>query len=190
MALWQGRPARFTAPSVAPGIATPQPGRQRFRGWTEDRFITGTVLGAERLLDVLNRRAPLDLDEPRMASPEAIDWCLPIGGPLAVDPFDFDLVLAGRMPEMDEEIRLARRIHKVTYPVSIRSRRFTVDGLVHLFPGLAPEFAATRGPGLFLPVTRPTVRWLGVRVSEPEDEVALVNRYSVIEVRQLDSPAH
>jgi len=190
MALWQGRPSRFTAPPVAAVVAPDEKGRQRFRGWTEDRFISGAVLGAERLLDVLNRRAPLELEDPRMASPEAIDWCLPVGAPLAVDPFDFDLVLAGRMPEIDELIRQARRIHKVTYPVSIRSRRFTVDGLAHLFPGLAPEFAVTRGPGLFLPVTQPTVRWLGVRVSGPEDEVALVNRYAVLEVRQLDSLAN
>jgi len=32
--------------------------------------------------------------------------------------------------------------------------------------------------------------WLGVRVSGPEDEVALVNRYAVLEVRQLDSLAN
>ncbi len=190
MALWQGRPARFVAPSVAPAIVPAQPGRQRFRGWTEDRYISGTVLGDERLLDVLNRRLPLDLEDPRMASPSAVDWCLPVGTSLAVDPFDFDLVLAGRMPDLDDETRQARRIHKVTYPVSIRSRQFTVDGLVHLFPGLSPEFAATRGPGLFLPVTRPVVRWLDVKVSEPDDEVALVNRYAVLDVRQLDSLAH
>ncbi len=189
MALWQVRSPRSYGPPAPAMLAAVRAPEQRFHGWTEDRFIDGVVPGSERLSDLLNRRSPITLREPRMASADAIDWCVPVGDSLAVDPFDFDVVLAGPLPEIDEVIRRARRVHKVAYPVAIQCRQFSIEGLVHLFPGLAPEYAAMRGPALFLPVTRPVVRWRGRTVSEAGDDVALVNRYGVVDVRQIDSLA-
>lgn len=190
MALWYRRPNPTPVPSPVPGAAPMAPTVHPFRAWTESLFITGSAYGDDRLSDILNRREPM-----RVANASVV----PIGAPraamysqteLLLDPFDFDIVLGQAMDSASADMRAARRIHKVRYPVLIDCHTFEVRGTIHLFPGNEPEFAVQRTGPLFLAVTSPVVRRERRVVSDPMTDVALVNRYAVSRIRQIDSPLH
>jgi hypothetical protein len=185
MALWQTRGTRREVPPIP--VCLPRwPEAQAFRGWTDDECVTGVVRSDERLSDLLNRRETLVLEQPRVSRIGVAGWPLPTGDVMHIDPFEFDLVLGGPMPLDTDGTRRARRIHKVSFPVELRGPNLQVRGLLHLFPGQAPEFAAHRTSCLFLPLTRPVAYRNGAMVSDRRVDVALVSRYAVQEIRQLD----
>lgn len=186
MSLWYpgAEPARPSGAWSEPTTST-----HRFRAWTEESYVTGTLVTRhrhDRLSDILNRREPVTL---------ADTYMFPFGAPRSVasqrravrDPFDFDMVLGDALDVNDPSFRAARRIHKVRYPVLITGTGFEVRGTIHLFPGNAPEVATYHTGVLFVPVTNHVVRLHGRVVSGPDSEVVLVNRHVIREIRQLDT---
>jgi hypothetical protein len=175
----------------APFAQTPPPVLHRalslpFRAWTERLYVAGMVVADDRLSDVLNRREPIQVEDAIV---------VPIGSPLTagsrrrevvLDPFEFDFVLGGTQNTEARNARLPRHIYKVRHPVIIEGTTFVIRGILHQFPGNAPESAAHRTSTLFLPVTEASVRRDGRLVSGPETEVALVNRFAIRDIRPLD----
>lgn len=189
MALWRTSPTlpiTHHQPPPRPESAE-QTQKHFFRAWTEDLYVSGFVPGTERLSDVLNRREPLKVDLPKVHGLRAAGWPTRPEGDLIVDPFDLEFVLGHASGEPRAE-QLAKRIHKVRYPVLIEGQNFEIIGMMHVFPGNVPEFAVHRAGQLFLPITEPSVRRSQRIVSDRYTDVALVNRYAVRSIRQLDTP--
>jgi hypothetical protein len=157
------------------------------RAWTEDLYISGFASGSERLSDLLNRREPLKVDRPMVHGLRSAGWPTRPEADVVLDPFDLELVLGLAARDGDRE-RQAKRIHKVRYPVAVEGQDFEITGTVHVFPGNPPEFVLHHTGQLFLPISEPTVRRQRRLISDRDTDVALVNRYAVHGIRQLDTP--
>ena len=194
MSMWTSRldrgavAARGTVETRVPQPAfAPEPFLHEIRGWTEDLIVSGEIRTDERLSDLFNRREMVKIDHPSVRRLGVLGWPLPSDEAMEVDPFDFDLVLAGPQNPAEAERRAARRIHKVRYPVIVSGRTFEVRGTLHLFPGLAPEFAAHRTNVLFLPLSDAVARHGGSNITDRRADVILVNRYAITDIRQIDA---
>ena len=188
MALWNRRESTSAG---SPGVLVPiSPaighGVHSFRGWTESLSITGRIRAEDRLSDSLNRRELLRVEGP-VVRPSGGSGGAPYQAlEMALDPFDLEVVLAP-VDQRTAEERGARRIHKVRYPVTIEAGQFEIHGVMHLFAGNAPEFAANHTSTLFFPVTEPRVYRGGRLISGPGDGVVLVNRYTIGRIVQVDA---
>jgi len=185
MSMWSSRLERGamdTRTSELAPVALPHV--QEIRGWTEDLVVSGAIYSGDRLSDLFNRRELITLYRPSVRRLGVIGWPVPTEERLEVDPFDFDLVLGSPLDPAEADHRAARRIHKVRYPVIVSGRTFEVRGTLHLFPGLAPEYAAHRTNVLFLPLTHATARHSGANVADGRADVVLVNRYAIREIKQ------
>lgn len=189
MTLWFRRPAPAMPSPLPPPTVAVAPGTPYFiRAWTEDFYLSGFVRGQDRLSDLLNAREPVTVDEPKLHALRSSGWPTRPQGNVVLDPFDFDLVLGQALDPASAADRLARRIHKVRYPVVVEGVNFEILGVIHLFAGNAPEYAAHRGGQLFIPITEPSVRHQHRLVSDGYTDVVLVNRNAIRSIRQLDSP--
>lgn len=190
MAFWFRRSVPEPAPQAQVPVWPPLH-EHRLRGYTEAHYISGLVRATDRLSDALNRREPVVIEDAVLVALDAPLSAAERRERLVVDPFEFDLVLGGRLPERSAPERAARRIFKVRYPVRIEGANFEVLGTIHLFPGTAPEFEGYHTASLFLPVTEPTARRAGRLITDPGVDVVLVNRHSIRRIRQLDTtPTH
>src|SRR4029079_4518435 len=94
-------------PPPAPLTSSPgrglDPGVHVFRAWTESLLITGRLRADDRLSDALNRRDQIRVEGPVVtpigATAEARYQALE----MSVDPFDLEVVLAGRDVRTAEE---------------------------------------------------------------------------------------
>jgi len=183
-----GTPAAGGPPSVpAPG---PSDG-VRFDGLTEEWRLVGVMEVSGRLSDALNRRdaisirdvnwAPLDGSEPFSAVP----------GLRSIDPYDLIVVLAGEgtLPGFSEDEKVAHRVHKLGYGVSLEVPPFRVSGTVHLYPGSEPERLLDRSNDMFFAVTGGVVMLNNVRIGDGVADTILVNRQYLRRVEQLDGDA-
>lgn len=185
MSFWASRLDRAAVdPRAGQFVPAPVPFVHDIRGWTEDLVVAGEVHSNERLSDVFNRREMISIHKPTVRRLGVLGWPVPCEERMEVDPFDFDIVLGGVQNPAEADRRAAQRIHKVRYPVVVTGRTFEVRGTIHLFPGLAPEYAAHRTNVLFIPLTRATARHGGSNVSDGRADVVLVNRYAIKEIRQ------
>ena len=187
MALWTRRPG--TAASVATVIGpAPAPAHaiHSFRAWTESLVITGRIRSADRFSDALNRREQLRVEGPVVTPINAGVDARYQALEMALDPFDLEVAVTS-IDERTPEERGARRIHKVRYPVIVDAGRFEIHGTLHVFPGNAPEFVANHTGNLFFPITEPRVYREGKLVAGRGVGVALVNRYSIRKITQVDA---
>lgn len=189
MALWRTTPTTPPTLQLRPHPTSVDERTEHFfRAWTEDLYVSGFVVGSARLSDLLNQREPLKIQQPKIHGLRSAGWPTRPSGDVVIDPFDLEFVLghASTSPDADQ---LAKRIHKVRYPVLIEGQNFEIVGTMHVFPGNAPEYAVHRSSQLFLPITEPSVRRDQRLVSDRYTQVVLVNRYAVRNIRQLDTPA-
>ena len=184
MALWSRR--AVPAPIVLPVAPIQTLNEHPFRGWTESLFVSGLIRDEDRLSDALNRREPVRIDGPSIMPIGAATQSRMNPPEMTLDPFDFELVLGMKQRNARPGDPSARRIHKVRYPVEIMAGAFQIFGTLHIFPGNAPEFVAQYSGALFFPITDPTIRRDGRVITDPTVEVALINRYSIQKITQLD----
>lgn len=182
------RPSRGSNPAgwipVVEAARPPSDPGQRGRFLTAVEIVTGTVHGETRLSDALNARSRFRLEDASvrpMAAPAIEGRVLP---EVELDPFDIELVLAGRLP--DEAWTRARRVHKVRYPVRIDAGRYQLEGLLHVFPGHDPTYINRASPTLFVPLTSARAWRAGRLVSDPSVDTVLVNRHLVRTIEQTD----
>jgi len=172
----------------APGVRG-GPRSIHFHGITEEWRLRGTMTITGRLLDALNRREPLDLEEVAWAPIDGSSPFEPAPGIRSVDPYDLIVVFAGpdSLKPMTDEERSAHRIHKVSFDVALEAPPARIVGTVQLHPGAEPDGLTDRSSQMFVAVTGPTV-WLGGSVLEVDDpsEAALVNRFYLRGVEQVD----
>jgi hypothetical protein len=106
-----------------------------------------------------------------------------------IDPYDLILMLAGpdTLPVQSSEERIAHRVHKIAFNLSLAVPPFRVVGTVYLFPGTEPDQLLDRGRDMFVPVVR-AVAYRGEEVfaAGPIDAI-LVNRFYLRGVEQVDS---
>src|SRR3954471_13496429 len=124
-----GPAATATAPTRTPlqtrtGVA--------FDGLTEEWHLVGRMNIDGRLLDSLNKREAIEINDVQWAPIDGSAELSPAPGLKSVDPYDLILVLAGAdsMPELSEEEKAAHRVHKVTYDVALEAPPFRVLGTV------------------------------------------------------------
>lgn len=188
MAFWTRRPG--PAPSVATVLPPVAPATAQtvhsFRGWTESLQITGRIRSTDRLSDALNRREHLRVEGPVVIPIGAASSARYQALEMRLDPFDLEVVV-GAVDNRSPDERGARRIHKVRYPVIVNAGAFEIHGILHVFPGNAPEYVANHTGMLFFPITEPRVYRDGRLVAARGHGVALVNRYSIRSITQVDA---
>jgi hypothetical protein len=177
-------------PAAVPDAVDPrQPRRVRFNGLTDTWRLRATMTITGRLLDTLNQREALDIEDVSWAPLDGSTPYEPAPGIESVDPYDLIVVLAGAetLPALSETERTAQRIHKVTYDVALEVPPLRVVGTVQLHPGSEPEGLVERGTHMFVAVTNPAVSLGGAPVQLDEDGgAALVNRFYLRGVQQVD----
>jgi hypothetical protein len=187
MALWT---RRQTAPAVAAVIAPIAPTTDlavhSVRAWTESLHITGRIRANDRLSDALNRREHLRVEGPVVTPIGAGSAARYQALEMSLDPFDIEVLLAPVDTRTAAE-RGARRIHKVRYPVVVEAGPFEIHGVLHVFPGNAPEMVAHHTGTMFFPITEPRVYRGGRLVAGRGYGAALVNRYSIQRITQVDA---
>jgi hypothetical protein len=169
-----------TRPAGGRGVA--------FDGLTEEWRLVGRMEIAGRLSDALNRREAIPLADVRWAP---LDGSAPFSeapGLRSVDPYDLIMVLAGEesQPPLTEAERVAHKVHKVPYDVSLEAPPFRVEGTVFLYPGSDPERLLERANEMFLPVVDAAAFLGELQLSEPGIEAILVNRLHLRGVTQVD----
>jgi hypothetical protein len=170
------------APSAGRGVG--------FDGLTEEWRLVGRMEITGRLSDALNRREAIPLSDVRWAPIDGSAGFSEVPGLKSVDPYDLIMVLAGEesQPPLTEAERVAHKVHKVAYEVSLEAPPFRIDGTVFLFPGSDPERLLERANEMFLPVVD-AAAFLGDRqLSDPGIEAILVNRFYLRGVTQVDKP--
>jgi hypothetical protein len=160
----------------------------RFTALTEDWRLTGRMMIAGRLSDVLNHRVAIAIEDVRWGPPDIDAPLEPAPGLKSVDPYDLILVTAGdgSLPPLTDAERAALKAHKVPYDVSLEVPPFRVVGTVFMHPGDAPQRLLERSTEMFVPVTEATASTGGVVVSDPDVEVILVNRSYLRGVTQVE----
>jgi hypothetical protein len=159
-----------------------------FDGLTEEWRLVGEMQVEGRLSDAVNRREPITLTNVRWAPIDGSEPLTDVPGLKSIDPYDLIIVLAGEgsLPPMTESERIAHRVHKISYDVSIEIPPFRVVGTVFLYPGSDPERLLDRATEMFVPVVDATA-YLGDRVIGQEvTDAVLVNRFFLRAVEQVD----
>ena len=159
-----------------------------FDGLTEEWRLTGRMHIEGRLSDSLNKREAIAISDVQWAPIDGSGVFQPVPGLKSVDPYDLILVHAGEatQPPMTESERLAHKIHKIDYDVSLEVPPFRVIGTVHLHPGAEPERLLDRASEMFVPVTEAVALLGELRVGDPDVDTFLVNRYYLRGVEQID----
>ena len=141
----------------------------RVEAYTMGGIVTGVVARPERLRDVLENTADLELDE---ASEAPLDGS-PVraaAGRVAVD----DVVMA-----VGDEDQPAP-VHAVWHPIALEAGPWLVHGELPTLPGFDPGRALTRPSGTFVLLRDVRISLIGNRAAgENVHASALVNRYSV-----------
>jgi hypothetical protein len=141
-----------------------------------------------RLSDALNRRDAIRIVDVSWGPPEAGAPLDPAPGLKSVDPYDLILVTAGEesLPPLTDAERAALKVHKIPYDVALEVPPFRVVGTVFLHPGTEPERLLDRSSEMFVPVVDAVAKIGDLEISEPGDEVILVNRFYLRGVTQVD----
>ena len=177
-------PAAGPAPEAEEGAGRSIP----FEGLTEEWRLVGRMQLHGRLSDALNKREAIEIDDVRWAPADGSAGFEPAPGLRSVDPYDLIAVLAGpdSLPVLTDAERVAHRIHKIPYDVSLEAPPFRFVGTVFLYPGSEPERLLDRATEMFVPVTD-AVALLGERrLTDEPHETILVNRFYLRGVEQVD----
>jgi hypothetical protein len=159
-----------------------------FTALTEDWRLRGRMQISGRLSDALNKRDAIAIADVSWGAPDAGAELVAAPGLKSVDPYDLILVTAGEdsLPPLTDTERVALKVHKVPYDVSLELPPFRVIGTVYLHPGAEPDRLMERATEMFVPVVEATAKLGDVVVSDPEVEVILVNRFYLRGVVQVD----
>ena len=173
------------------GSRSPTPGYRRgvsFEALTEDWRLAGRMDIEGRLSDALNKGEKIAISSVMWGSPEVGVVLEPAPGLQSVDPYDLILVMAGdeSLPPLTDAERAALVIQKQPFSVVLEVPPYRVEGIVYVFPGSGVERLLDRSAGMFLPVVKATATVDGVRASDPDAEVILVNRYYLRGVEQVE----
>ena len=160
----------------------------RFEGLTEEWRLVGTMHVEGRLSDVLNRREAVPLSDVSWAPLDGSGPFTVVPGLKSIDPYDLILVLAGpaSKPPLSEAEKAAFMVHKVPFDVAMEAPPFRIIGTVFMFPGTEPERLLDRGTEMFVPVVDAVAHLGDKRVSAPEVDSILVNRFYLRGIHGVD----
>ncbi|MEO8208230.1 MAG: hypothetical protein ABI598_04275 [Chloroflexota bacterium] len=174
--------------TVAPAASRTGPRTVGFIGYTEDWRLEGAMVLNGRLLDMLNKRDPIELEDVRWAPLDASGPLESAPGIESLDPYDLIVVVAGgdTLPQGSDDERAAHRVHKVSFDVALEAPPFRIVGTIHLHPGSNPESLLERASQMFAAVTDPTIGLGDQTVDLGQAKVVLVNRFYLRDVTQVD----
>jgi hypothetical protein len=175
------------APAMAAADARgPRP--VHFHGFTEDWRLEGRMTLEGRLLDALNRREAISVEDVRWAPTDGSAGFEPAPGIKSMDPYDLIVVIADAdsLATQTEDERTAHRVHKITFDVAIEAPPYRVIGTIQLHPGSEPESLLERGSQMFAAVTDPVVQLGGAQLDLGGAETVLVNRFYLRGISQVD----
>ena len=174
--------------TAGPGAGSATQRGVPFDGLTEEWRLVGEMQVDGRLSDAVNRREPIMLQNVRWAPIDGSEPLTEVPGIKSIDPYDLIIILAGEgsLPPMSETERVAHRVHKISFDVSIEVPPFRVVGTVFLYPGSDPQRLLDRATEMFVPVVGATA-YLGDKVlGLPVTDAILVNRFFLRGVEQVD----
>jgi hypothetical protein len=177
------------AEPVVAAVETRGPRRVPLHGFTEDWRLHGTIVIEGRLLDTLNRREPISVEDVHWAPADGSALLEAAPGIQTMDPYDLIVVIAtpDTLAAVTEDERVAHRVHKVPFDVAIEAPPYRVIGTIHLHPGADPDSLLQRSVQMFSAVTDAKVTLSGVPLElAPDADVVLVNRYYMRGVEQVD----
>ena len=179
-------PSGAERPADAPRAAARQ--GVEFEGLTEDWRLRGFMEITGRMSDALNKREAIAIADVAWGPPDGSAPLEPAPGLRSVDPYDLILVVAGAgsMPPMSEAEQSAHKVHKVNYDVALEVPPYRVVGTVHLYPGAEPDRLLDRATEMFVAVTDAVAMMGDTRVTDPDHDVILVNRFYLRGVTQVD----
>jgi hypothetical protein len=159
-----------------------------FDGLTEEWRLVGRMSVDGRLSDVVNRREPITISDVQWAPIDGSAALTDAPGLRSIDPYDLIIILAGEesLPPLTDEERVAHKIHKVSYDVSLQVPPFRVVGTIHLYPGSEPDRLLDRATEMFIPVVDATAYLGETVVGEEGMDAILVNRFYLKGVEQVD----
>ena len=177
-----------TVAAAAPAAARPARLGTAFDGLTEEWRLLGRMHIDGRLSDALNKREAIEIADVKWAP---IDGSAPLSeapGLRSVDPYDLILVFAGEgsLPDLTEAEAAAHRVHKVAYDVALEAPPFRVMGTVLMHPGSEPDRLLDRATEMFVAVVDAVAMLGESRVSDPNIDTILVNRFYLRGVEQID----
>lgn len=172
--------------AAAPGTAEVH--GVEFEALTVDWRLRGVMEIAGRMSDALNRREAITIADVSWGPPDGSAPLEPAPGLQSVDPYDLILVVAGpgSLPPMSEAEQNAHKVHKVSYDVALEVPPYRVIGTVHLYPGAEPGRLLDRATEMFVAVTDAVASMGETRITDPDDDVILVNRFYLRGVAQVD----
>ncbi len=180
---------RKKRPEAATPAAGPEiPPGTLLHGYTEDWHLRGRVRLDGRLLDALDLREPLAIEDVEWAPVDGSGGFEPAPGLRTVDPYDLILVFAGpgTMPERTPEEAAAHRRAKEHFSVLLHLPPFRIAGVVHLYPGNEPLSLLDRATHLFFAVTDADAAVGDVRIGPPEPTTILANHSYLTRVEQIE----
>ena len=160
-----------------------------FNGFTDEWRLQGSVTIGGRLLDALNRREALPVENVLWAPAGGSAALEPAPGIQSMDPYDLVIVVAASdsIAAVGDEEREAHRVHKIPYDVALEVPPYRIVGTIRLHPGVEPESVMERSSVMFSAVTDPVVSLNGAQLDlGPDVEAILVNRFYVRGVTQVD----
>ncbi len=160
----------------------------RFDGFTEDWRLDGQLELSGRLLDALNQRETMLVNDVRWAPPDGSSDLEPAPGIKSMDPYDLIVVSAGpdTLPAKTDDERAAHRIHKVPFDIALEAPPYRIIGTILLHPGSEPDSLLERGTQMFAAVRDPVVLFGGVAVDLHGADTVLVNRFYLRGIAQVD----
>jgi hypothetical protein len=142
-----------------------------------------------RLLEALNGREALSIEDAQWAPADGSSPLEPAPGIQAMDPYDLIFVIAtpDTLAAVTGEERVAHHVHKIPFDVAIESPPYRLIGTIQLRPGTDPDSLLQRSLPMFSAVTDARVTLNGAPLELAADaDAVLVNRYYVRGVEEVD----
>ncbi len=176
------------APKAPPAAPVAGANQVAFDGLTEEWRLVGYMEIEGRLSDALNKREAVAIAQMQWAPIGGSEPFSPAPGLKSVDPYDLIVVLAGEgsLPPLSDAEKVAHKVHKIAYDVSLEVPPFRVIGTVYLYPGSEPDRLMDRATEMFIPVTDAVALLGEQQVNDPSIDTILVNRFYLRGVTQVD----
>lgn len=169
----------FDSASGTTGIVVTRKKPGHFVALTENGRIDAVLAqGGVKLADVVEKRAPINVNNARLGANDGSVPLVPAGGVKTVDPSNITIAMPAEdgEPVVSQADRDAWQKFRVAWDVTLETASFKVTGVVLLMPSQDTMSLKERAAELFLPVFAPIVQVGDVTLTDTPRDALLVNR--------------